>query len=135
MVRGIHFYDPLHGNSPDNFFKGKRGIPLIVGQCPACPVFLTSVSRILGLYPIFLTLCQFQNIVCQFHAGHTDDHTVVAFFKPGGNPGGDKQGKEIFNIVFQVIDSEIQHASQSSACLVQIGLIVSVDHWASSPRP
>ena len=114
--------------------EGHSRIPLIPCQCPASPVFLAAIHGVSRFDPFYRQTAALDHFVCQLNARFPDQRIDIALFKQRRNAGRYKQVEKHLNIIMQIIHGKVKHACQRCPGLLQIQLIVSVDHPASSPR-
>ena len=124
-----------NGNIGIDLLKGKSCLPLIIGQGPASPVFNAAVNRIVWFDPLSADAGLLQNIIGKLYSGLTNDDCEVTTAKSICDTGGQKEVIKRLQTVSQVMHRKVQHTPEGSARLLQINLIVSVHHRASSPRP
>ena len=134
MVGMVQLLNLLDWHVTHNHCEGHSRIPLIPCQCPASPVFLAAIHGVSGLYPLHRQAAALDHFVCQLNARFPDQRIDIALFKQRRNAGRYKQVEKHLNIIMQIIHGKVKHACQRCPGLLQIQLIVSVDHPASSPR-
>ena len=65
IVEALHSFDRYIAV---NLRKAQRRLPLVVGQRPPCPVFLTAVDRIIRLNALLRQSYVLSNCISKLHA-------------------------------------------------------------------